>query len=55
MSDHFQLHHDFVEVIQKEYAREETGDSNGDDNDNENNHSCQIKKSNASNCWYMVS
>jgi hypothetical protein len=45
MNDYFQLQHDFVEVIQKEYAREEAGDSNGDNNDNENNHSCQIIKS----------
>ena len=49
MNDYFQLQHDFVEVIQKEYAREEAADSNGDNNDNENNHSCQIIKSNISN------
>jgi len=49
MSDYFQLQHDFVEVIQKEYAREEAADSNGDNNDNENIRSCQIIKSNTSN------
>ena len=36
MNDYFQLQHDFVEVIQKEYAREEAADRNGDNNDNEN-------------------
>ena len=54
MNDYFQLQHDFVEVIQKEYAREEAADRNGDNNDNENNHSCQVTKSNNKRRKYSV-
>ena len=50
--DYFRLHHDFEEVIQKEYEKQEVADSvdsNGDndnDNNNNNNHSSQKIKSN---------
>ena len=45
--DYFRLQHDFEEVVQKEYEKQEAADSvdsNGDndnDNNNNNNHSSQ--------------